>query len=236
LRRSLVPSLLAARRTNETLANPEIELFEIARSYLRQSQSLPQEELLLSLTSGGDFRHVKGVIETVLATLNATATLECRPANQPLLSPHAAELWLNAELIGYLGEVSEAGQKRFELRGSTTVAELKVSALLSVAGLVPKYAPLPALPATTRDVNLLVDDRVRWADLAATVRQSGGPLLDEMNYLETYRSKQLGAGKKKLLMSLAFRKPDGTLTNEEADRLRDQIVAACSAAFGAELG
>ena len=30
LRRSVVPSLLAARRTNQSLSNPEIELFEIA--------------------------------------------------------------------------------------------------------------------------------------------------------------------------------------------------------------
>ena len=34
LRRSLVPSLLGARRTNEALANPPIELFEIANVYL----------------------------------------------------------------------------------------------------------------------------------------------------------------------------------------------------------
>ena len=36
LRRSLVPSLLGARRTNESLANPAIELFEIAHVYLPQ--------------------------------------------------------------------------------------------------------------------------------------------------------------------------------------------------------
>ena len=34
LRRSLVPSLLGARRTNEALANAEIELFETAKVYL----------------------------------------------------------------------------------------------------------------------------------------------------------------------------------------------------------
>ena len=34
LRRSLVPSLLAARQTNETLSNPTIELFEMAHVYL----------------------------------------------------------------------------------------------------------------------------------------------------------------------------------------------------------
>ena len=34
LRRSLIPSLLIARRTNEALANARIELFETARVYL----------------------------------------------------------------------------------------------------------------------------------------------------------------------------------------------------------
>ena len=45
LRRSLVPSLLAARRTNEALANAEIELFEIAKVYLPRGGELPREEL-----------------------------------------------------------------------------------------------------------------------------------------------------------------------------------------------
>ena len=43
LRRSLVPSLLAVRRTNESLANAEIELFEIAKVYLPQGGDLPHE-------------------------------------------------------------------------------------------------------------------------------------------------------------------------------------------------
>ena len=40
LRRSLVPSLLGARRTNESLANAEIELFEIAKVYLPREGEL----------------------------------------------------------------------------------------------------------------------------------------------------------------------------------------------------
>jgi phenylalanyl-tRNA synthetase beta chain len=235
LRRSLVPSLLTARRTNETLANPQIELFEIARAYLPRPEALPQEELLLSLTSGGDYFHVKGVLETLLFALNPALEFEVRPARHPLFSSRAAELWLKGELIGYLGEVSDDGLKRFELRGATTVAELKVAALMSAARLVPKYAPLPALPATSRDVNLVVDERVRWADVAGTVRRSGA-FLEELQYVETYRNpQQLGPGKKSLLMTLIFRKPEGTLTNEEADQLRDRIVTACGSAFGAHL-
>src|SRR5690606_41283403 len=65
--RSLIPSLLAARRTNETLANPEIELFEIARVYLPRPEMLPVEEQMLAISSGGDFFHVKGTLESLLA-------------------------------------------------------------------------------------------------------------------------------------------------------------------------
>ena len=38
LRRSLIPSLLSARRTNEALSNPEIELFEIGENLSAQAE------------------------------------------------------------------------------------------------------------------------------------------------------------------------------------------------------
>ena len=42
LRRCFIPSLMAARRTNEALSNPEIELFEIAKIYLpKEGESTP---------------------------------------------------------------------------------------------------------------------------------------------------------------------------------------------------
>ena len=59
LRRSLVPSLLAVRRTNESLANAEIELFEIARVYLPRGDGLPQEETMLAVTSGREYSVVR---------------------------------------------------------------------------------------------------------------------------------------------------------------------------------
>jgi len=72
--------------------------------------------------------------------------------------------------------------------------------------------------------------------VATAARQRGGKLLESLEYVETYRNpQQLGLGKKSLLMTLSFRKPDGTLTNEEADALRDQIVAVCHEQLGAQL-
>ena len=87
-----------------------------------------------------------------------------------------------------------------------------------------------------RDLNLIVEETLRWSRLEATVRQSGGELVECVKYRDTYRdTSKDGVGKKRLLFSLTLRSPNRTLTSEEADRVRDAVVAACGASHGAKL-
>ena len=82
----------------------------------------------------------------------------------------------------------------------------------------------------------MVDEAVRWAQIAATVRRNGGADLESLEYRDTYRdADRLGAGKKSFLFSIGLRSPEGTLTSQQADSVRDQIVAACHREHGAEL-
>ena len=107
LRRSLVPSLLAVRRTNEALANPEIELFEIAKVYLPRAGELPQEEIMLGITSGRDYPAVKGVIEAIVGELKVADPLESGDADIDLLDPAAScRLRLGNEMLGYVGQLT----------------------------------------------------------------------------------------------------------------------------------
>lgn len=238
LRRSLAPSLLGARRTNETLANPVIELFEIARVYLPREGGLPREELMLGLTSGGDFFSVKGAIESLLETLKIPLDeLEATDATYDLLSAgQACELRLNGQRVGVLGEVSAAGKKLFELRGATTIAELRLAPLIELAELTPRYAELPTTPAISRDINLELKQAIRWAQVAAAVRQAAGEVLEQLEFKDIYRNDDLRARQeKRLLLSVTLRDARGTLTNTEADAVRDRIVAACAGQFGARL-
>ena len=237
VRRSLVPSLLAARRVNESLANPVIELFETARICLSRGHELPWEQPTLALTSGGDFGRVKGVVEALVTALKRTAQLDAEPTRQPLLDEHkACELRVQGRRLGFLGEVSPAGLKQFGLRAATTIAELDLSVLVGLAELVPQYSEPIAFPAIERDLNLIVDEAVRWSALAETVRQAAGGCLERLQYRETYRDPEKdGRGKKRLLFSITVRSADRTLTNEEADQIRQAVVAACRQEHGAVL-
>jgi phenylalanyl-tRNA synthetase beta chain len=237
LRVSLIPSLLEARRVNEAIGNPVIELFETAHVYLACEGGLPNEQFSLGVTSGGDFFEVKGVVEGVLESLHIAARLETAEIQSTLLqSPAASELRLDGQRLGVLGQVSAAGLKQFGLRGPTTIAELSLEVLAKFACLAPRYVEQSPYPAISRDLNLIVDEPTRWSDLADTVRSAAGTMLETLTYRETYRDPQRdGAGKKRLLFSFSVRSPQRTLTSEEVDQLRDRIVAACADRHGAKL-
>ena len=237
LRNSLLPSLLGARRVNETLSNPIIELFETARIYLPEKGALPREEHMLALTSGKNFYEVQGDLVELVATINPDSELEVKDAQLDLFEPsRCVELWIDGQHAGYLGEVSESGKKQFSLRKPTTLAELRLEILSQIANLKRQHVPQSSYPPISRDLNLVVDESVRWSQIAAATRAVGGPLLEDIRYNETYRDLDKdGPGKKRIFYSVTFRSPDRTLTGEETDEVRQQIENACEKSCGAVL-
>ena len=113
---------------------------------------------------------------------------------------------------------------------------MRLATLDLIAELIPKFEPLPIYPAVSRDLNLVVDEPVLWADLARTVRTAANPHVESVLYQDTYRDAQrLGPGKKSILLTFTLRSSEGTLTNEEADDIRARVVEACGRAHGAQL-
>lgn len=237
LRRSLVPSLLLARRSNEALANPVIELFEIAKVYLPRRGQLPEEPWMLGLTSGRDYAELRGVIEALVEALDPQLELTAETLEMNLLDP-AGSCWLKLghKPVACLGRLRSEALKRFDLRGPAAVAELRLDELFAAARLVRSYVRPAPYPAVSRDVNLVVDDCVRWGELAATIRANAGAWLESLVYRDTYYdAERLGAGKKSLLFTIALRSEEGTLTSQQADELRDRVVVACAQKHGAKL-
>jgi phenylalanyl-tRNA synthetase beta chain len=237
LRQTLVPSLLAARRHNEKLSNETIELFEIANVYLPVEGQLPQQKRLLGITSGGGFLELKGVIEALVARVAPSQRLAVGEVGYSLLDEaKQCRLRLGDHTLGYLGELSDAGHERFELRGGSTVAEIDLDILVALAELVPAAKPLSPYPPVSRDLNVVVPESVRWAAAEQLVRTAGGEWLEAVEYRETYRDpKRLGEGRKSMLFSIQLRSGTGTLTNEQADATRDRIVGLLAEQLGAEL-
>jgi len=237
LRRSLLPSLLAARQTNEALANQHTELFETAKIYLPTGGDLPTEPWMLALTSGRSWDEVKGALEALVSYLNPRQSLATADWTGDFFEPsQACELVLQGETIGCLGQITSATAKKFGLRGPAIAAELKIAALESISELVPQHEPASLFPSTSRDVNLIVAEKIPWASIATAVSDACGEMLERLDYRETYRNPERdGTDRKRLLFSFVLRSSDGTLTGQQADEVRDRVVAKCADEFDAVL-
>ena len=98
-----------------------------------------------------------------------------------------------------------------------------------------KVKPIPRFPAIVRDLSIIVDENVTWADITEAVNKKPCPELQDISFVGIYRSKGIPTGKKSVTLSLRFRDADGTLTHGTADRYQDDIVNSLTKYTGAEL-
>ena len=99
---------------------------------------------------------------------------------------------------------------------------------------VPALSPLWLLPDEAKKHGIEIESVMfqRFAD-ARTALASGDIQLTAFGPQDI--SLALGAGNKSLVFSLQLRSTSGTLTNEEADAVRDRIVAVLAERVGAAL-
>jgi phenylalanyl-tRNA synthetase beta chain len=111
--------------------------------------------------------------------------------------------------------------------------ELDLDALpLDDARPAPRISPYPPVAV---DVALVAAVDVPAAELADTLLDGGGALLEDVRLFDVYTGEQVGAGKRSLAFNLRFRAPDRTLTGEEANAARDAAVALATERHAAVL-
>lgn len=239
LRQSLIPSLLASRRTNERQGNFQVQLFEIAKVFWEADPARPETEVepwMIGLVTGRSFHELKGVLETLVQRVAPQAVLTVRESEVKQFTPgRGAELLLNGQFWGWMGELSRSVVDAVDLRDTVCVAELKLEVCEAFADFVPRVAPLPEFPAIVRDLNLVLEEAVAWASLEKVVRESAGPLLESVHFAGQYRGRQIGENLKSYLLTLTFRASDRTLTNEEIDAAQQSILAAVARELGGKL-
>lgn len=240
LRRDLVPSLLAARRHNEARGEPDARLFEIAQVYHPKPGSpLPDEPTRLAIVGGGDFRALKGVIETLLERLHIHENLETEHVQftDPFESGTNAQIQLGDSLIGYMGSIDQVHRDALELRQGCYVVELSFDVLIDKAELVPRHARMSDFPAVSRDLSLVIPLDTEWKKLSSIVFEtmSNNPTFEDLTYLDTFTGGNIPAGFQSVHFGLRFRGRDRTLTGEEVDRSVAAIVESCREKLGATL-
>jgi phenylalanyl-tRNA synthetase beta chain len=136
-----------------------------------------------------------------------------------------AEVVLAGAVIGYAGELHPRVIKEYGVPPRTAVAEIDLDALLAAARSITPAPRFSTYPVAKEDVALVVDESVPSADVAASLREGAGDLLESVRLFDVYSGEQIGEGRKSLAFALRLRAPDRTLTEAEIAAARDGAIA-----------
>ena len=239
MRTQLTTSMLGVLSTNYNRKIPAVRLFEISKRFVPKALPLTEQPLELPTMSIGlygeneDFFTLKGIIELIMAEMGAKVKYE-RSAEAYLHPGRQAVALLDGEAVAVFGEVHPDTAAKFSVAKRTYIAEIKLDKLFSVEKEKTIYKPLPRFPAVSRDFALLCDISLPAGDIEETIRAAAGKLCEDVKLFDVYVGSQIPEGKKSIAYSATLRSKDGTLTDEEIERVTAKIIKKLEA-IGAEL-
>ncbi|MBC8530642.1 phenylalanine--tRNA ligase subunit beta [Gehongia tenuis] len=236
MRTTMVPAMLDALIGNVNKKREKAALFELGRVYLPGDGELPEEPATLCLGAYGrdmDFYGFKGRIEALFAAFGVPAVFE--KTTRTYLHPgRAAEIRVNGETVGVMGEVHPLTLAAYGAEGRVHVAELDLTRILSRR--VPAhYTAVSRHPAVKRDLALVVKEEVTVGAMTAVIEKAGGRLLSDVQLFDIYRSPELGEGMKSVAFALTFQSLTRTLQDEEVDEAVRKILDRLEKDAGAVL-
>ena len=240
LRQTLVGSLLGVLKTNLNAKNLPCRIFEIADTFVPRPErgkenTLPIEKTKLALVCDSDFRDLRGVIEGLIKSIDRDTQTVFTPLGL-VWAQTGSQIVANGNVIGTAGIVSQAVRDKFDFKDlSPCAAELDFEQLSALQSGAMKVKPIPRFPAIQRDLSIIVDEPVAWADIVGAVNKKASAELEEIQFVEIYRGKGIGPGKKSVTLSLRFRDEDGTLTHDTVDRFQADIVESLAKSLDAKL-
>lgn len=247
MRTNMIGGLLEAAARNRARRVRDVHLFEIGATFepAANPDEQPAEPRKLGLLMTGrmpesvwglperraDFFALKGAIEELAVACRVRPTFH--PSSHPSLHPgRQAEIRLDDEPVGIVGEVHPLVAQAFEAPEGTCVAEIALSPWLRAFDAVPRFQGLPRYPLVRRDLALLVPKERTAAAVEDVMRRAAGPWLEELTLFDVYEGPQVPEGYRSLAYALGFRSPERTLTDDEVTEVVTRVEAALEAEAG----
>ncbi len=244
MRPTTIPSMMQILATNANKKNISAKLFDLSRNYRNinnqvESGEVPLQENILTIGVYGDdtdFYSLKGMIENILESISVNRyDIEKETKNESYHPGRCANLKVGTDTIATFGEVHPEVLENYGINKRAYLAELNITKLVKYARANKKYVEVPKFPAVERDIAVIVDEAIEVGQIEKAITKKGKKLLESAKLFDIYRDEKLGANKKSVAYSLIFRDKNKTLSDEEINKVMDEIIGELKNKFGAEL-
>ena len=130
------------------------------------------------------------------------------------------------KLLATIGIITKKIQRKFDIDNEVYYAELNWKELMkAIKNQKVSYKELSKYPAVKRDLALLLDKAIQFADIEKIAYESEKKLLKEVALFDVYEGKNLEAGKKSYAVSFLLQDENATLNDKQIDKIMSKIIA-----------
>ena len=249
MRKNLLFSGLEVIAYNNNRKRTDLKLFEFGKNYhFTEGKYTESKHLAIYLTGNTQSEHwgaaaqkttffqLKGVVETLFERLGLKDIKALPLEENDAIASEGFRWQLGDTLIGTIGVVKGKVLKNFSIKQEVLVADLNWEVILhQVQGHKVIYKEIAKYPEVRRDLALLLDEKVTFADVYKVALSAEKDILKSINLFDVYQGDKLPQGKKSYAVSFVLQDEKKTLTDKQIDKTMQRLQTAFESQLGAAL-
>jgi phenylalanyl-tRNA synthetase beta chain len=236
MRRSLLPGLLSAARSNLNQGEAALGFFEQGRVFFLGGGEPRESERLgmIVLDEEGDaesrFRRLKGMVEYVCRK-TGLRPMRWVSGGGVWFDEHAGAVLQNAdgEVQGLAGQLAAPTASRWGLGPSVMAAEIAIDEAAEPP--LPRFERLPRFPSVVMDMTVEHGDDLSYADLESGTRDLADDWVEAVGYVDRFVPDGQ-TGKVRTTLRLVYRHADRSLTQDEVNEAQMKLREGLAERFG----
>ena len=138
--------------------------------------------------------------------------------------------------LATFGIVAKKILKAFDITSEVYYADLNWKELMkAIRSVKVGYTEISKFPAVKRDLALLIDKKIQFAEIEKIAYNTEKKLLKEVSLFDVYEGKNLEAGKKSYAVSFLLQDETQTLNDKMIDKIMSKLVRNLEEKLGAKL-
>ena len=245
MRKSLLEGLLENTIYNINRKNQDIKFFELGKIYHKKEKYEERKQLAILISgrtysenwlmpkSASDFYMLKAYVKVLFDKLSLE-TEEISLEDDRF--GDALEIISKGNTIARLGKVSPKLLKEYDIDQDCFYAEIEIEAVQKLRSKENfKFVDIPKFNKIRRDLALLVDKNVNYAELYKLAKKNPSKYLKNINLFDVYEGKNLPEGKKSYALSFELLNEEKTLEDKDITEVMDSLIKNFKKEFNAEL-
>lgn len=259
MRETLLFGGLETIARNANHKNPDLKLFEFGNCYYYREEKRNDEKALAPYSESyhlalwlsgkdkqGSWIHtdednnafmLKAYVENILSRVGLRLRdLTIENLSTDIFASAVVIKTQGGKRLAMIGSVTRKLLKLFDIDNAVYFADINwIEVMRSIRSLKVSFKELPKFPAVRRDLALLVDKSVQFAQIEKYVFDADRKLVKAVSLFDVYEGKHLEAGKKSYAISITLQDESQTLNDKMIDKVMQKIIKNLEERAGARL-